>query len=591
MIQETRHNSSRQELLFIYLLCPLLLSGCLTAPFLPYDDFIHVSFPVVLGTEPWYAAFSLDALAAQSATYFPVTLLSYRAEHFIACDVCNVRNWAPLVRLDNLAIHMLTGLFLWLICESFALKRISRVFVTAAFLLHPMACESVCWVSERKNLLAGVFGFAAIVVLLRCKDYRWRVIWANLLYTLALFGKPSALGLLPVILVLEIWHYLGGKTEIPNVRSEGWWPLLGCVGFILIAMFDLALSLVAGNRVLMPLPGGSHYTAILTDFEILQRYLENLLVPAHLSVFYFVKPIISFTEVRCLLSVLFLVIVFSVSVLFSERRGLCIFFWFWFISALGPVLNLFGFPYLMQDRYAYLSAPAIFIVVSLALEGLAARFIKHEHLDSLRLQRLGLACVGIISIGYALTAASRSVLWENTYVLFQDAVRKQPKSAIAQVYMGTTLAKIADWDEEHHNERSPESDRVKAVQHLETACMLDDFVRLIRPGQPYAALAYVELKLGKLDEAERAARRCLAGKFHIPVDNLTLMEMHVRLAEILFARQRFDEAVAEADSALNIIKNSQDAYLIKSRALDSLNRPDEAAAARRQGGIRVPPAH
>src|SRR5579862_9824774 len=87
----------RRDLLILLLICPVLLAGCLGAPFLDYDDDYHVASPVALGTAPWYEAFEHPY-----GSIFPLTSLSFRLENSIYHKTFGIQNWAPLARVANL---------------------------------------------------------------------------------------------------------------------------------------------------------------------------------------------------------------------------------------------------------------------------------------------------------------------------------------------------------------------------------------------------------------------------------------------------------------------------------------------------------
>lgn len=77
------------------------------------------------------------------------------------------------------------------------------------FALHPIHAESVAWITERKDLLCGMFFFASLLVYLdyissdKGKTGKW---WLCLgFFALALLSKPMAITLPFVLLLLDIW--------------------------------------------------------------------------------------------------------------------------------------------------------------------------------------------------------------------------------------------------------------------------------------------------------------------------------------------------------------------------------------------------
>jgi hypothetical protein len=120
---------------------------------------------------------------------------------------------APLhFHVVNVLLHALGAILLWRCLRRLAL---AGSFVAACvFALHPVQVESVAWVTERKNVLCGVFYFAAALWLLpvllapateplraRLRGYGGGLV----LFMLAMLSKTVACVLGPVLLVIAWW--------------------------------------------------------------------------------------------------------------------------------------------------------------------------------------------------------------------------------------------------------------------------------------------------------------------------------------------------------------------------------------------------
>jgi protein O-mannosyl-transferase len=57
-------------------------------------------------------------------------------------------------------LHGLNGVLLWWVLRTLGVP--APWFVAAAFVLHPVHVESVAWVTERKNVLSGLYLAAAL---------------------------------------------------------------------------------------------------------------------------------------------------------------------------------------------------------------------------------------------------------------------------------------------------------------------------------------------------------------------------------------------------------------------------------------------
>src|SRR5258708_39635304 len=95
-------HAPKRELLLLVLMCPLLLAGCIGAPFLNFDDDFYLTSAVVNGTAPWTGAFDDSKM---NGSNFPLPLLSFRFEHAFYHDLLGIQKWAPFARIDNLLLH------------------------------------------------------------------------------------------------------------------------------------------------------------------------------------------------------------------------------------------------------------------------------------------------------------------------------------------------------------------------------------------------------------------------------------------------------------------------------------------------------
>mgnify|MGYP000570491594 CR=1 FL=1 len=181
-----------------------------------------------------------------------------------------------------------------------------------------------------------------------------------------------------------------------------------------------------GRELVLP-PGGSVWTALLTDVEIFGRYIGNILAPINLSFFYAVEPIRSPGDPRLWLYGAMLVAVCGGSIWAAgpPYRRLAALGVFWFFGALGPNANLVGIPFWMQDRYAYLSAAGLLLAVGAGLMGLAQRL----RISDSNWTRIAWAW----PVAIALAAGVRSPLFADVNRLILDAVERQPGSAMARL--------------------------------------------------------------------------------------------------------------------------------------------------------------
>jgi len=136
--------------------------------------------------------------------YYPATYSSFWVEY---------RLWGldPMVsHLLNVLLHALSAFVLWRVLR---FLRVPGAWLAAAlFALHPVYVESVAWISERKNVLSGLFYLTSAWAFLRYalapKPGWWLYGTSFLLFVLALFSKTVTCSL-PAVLIIVIWWKRG----------------------------------------------------------------------------------------------------------------------------------------------------------------------------------------------------------------------------------------------------------------------------------------------------------------------------------------------------------------------------------------------
>ncbi|MGD0092569.1 MAG: hypothetical protein ABSE73_21855 [Planctomycetota bacterium] len=537
----------------------LLLVNCWDATFLPYDDAEHIF------SKLRRLGFGSLFLLPEHYTYFPLTILSYRLDRVLFVPWMDdlLGTWAPGVRLMTCVYHAGAALCVWQIVRLLGLSRGKALFVAFVFAVHPTACETVCWASERKNALAGMFGFASLWVFLRFEGCKLQAPLSVLFYLLALLSKPSVLGLLPVLLLAELCGGVRGlaQGEAPPWRVPRYWAgaCWRFLPFLLLSGGAVIMNLHGHAETLVPPPGGTVFTAMLTDAEVLSRYLYNIFVPVELSFSYFVAPITSVFEPRFLGYATLLASLFAASVWLAPNRRLALFGWLWFLLALLPNLNFIAIPSLMQDRYIYLSLPGILTVAAECVGGL----IQRARLDC----RLAAAAGIPFFIALAALGIMRGGLFGNMYLLFNDAAQKQPLAADAHHGLAYAYAQVCEGDKIQG--RWAEMDEARHNLGREFQCIVDrcpDGTRQFFYLDAAFQAGKYSLVLNQPAEAERYLRLVLNPPPWFPAPNKLVVQVLALLSTLKLQAGQADEAYALAGQALALQAASGEALLARAAA-------------------------
>jgi tetratricopeptide (TPR) repeat protein len=137
--------------------------------------------------------------------YYPLTHTSFWLEYHI---------WGsnPFgYHLVNIILHAINAIVVWLILRHLGIK--GAWMCAAVFAVHPVHVESVAWITERKNLLSGMFYLLSVFNFLRFYfvprekgkkgDLRLYIL-SVVLFIFSMLSK-SAFCTLPIALLLIIW--------------------------------------------------------------------------------------------------------------------------------------------------------------------------------------------------------------------------------------------------------------------------------------------------------------------------------------------------------------------------------------------------
>lgn len=125
----------------------------------------------------------------------PLTLVSFMFDHAVA------PNSAFVCRLHNLLLHAFSAVLLVGIGKELRFSRGLTVLVALLWAVNPQKVESVCWISERKDVLCGFLAFAAIYAFI-ISVRRNRLPWAAaILCVLSILAKPASLTIAGVLFV------------------------------------------------------------------------------------------------------------------------------------------------------------------------------------------------------------------------------------------------------------------------------------------------------------------------------------------------------------------------------------------------------
>ena len=549
--------------------------------FLAWDDdhYVTRNVRVLQGLSGESVVWALGSLAAKN--WHPLTWLS----HMLDVQIFGPNAGAHLA--VNAGLHAAAAVLLFLALRALSGSLWRSAFVAAIFALHPTHVESVAWVSERKDLLSGLF-FA--LTLLAYAGYARRpgvvrYLLVFLALALGLLAKPMLVTVPLVLLLLDVWPL--GRWQ----RSRALALVGEKVPLLLLSGFASWMTLLAQSRGALASIDALPLSARLGNASITYvAYLWKTLWPANLSFFYPHPALVSEGAllVPALASALVLGIVTAAIAIFGRRRPYLGVGWLWYLGMLVPVIGLVQVGVQsMADRYTYLPLIGIYVIAAWGARDWLAQFPSARPLAAIAAALAIAVCAGLAFRQAATWRDSATVfehgmaVTENNYVAYhhlgllavddgrldeargyhERALEIYPRYAPAQVGLGTVLVRKGNlplaieafqrailqspYSAEAHNNLGA----VFAQQgDLERAEKRFDYALELRPdyGKPHVNLGGIYVARGEFEPAAAAYEQA------IRLGTDPLAEAHAALGGVYIRLDRLKDAEAQIKQAIRL---------------------------------------
>ncbi len=497
----------------------LLYAGVRANGFVLYDDATYVSEnPAVRGGLSLAGLRWAFANGGYACNFHPLAWLS----HMLDVEIFDLEPAGH--HLTSAFLHGLNAALCFAALSALTSRFWPSLLAAALFAAHPLRVESVAWVSERKDVLAGTFFFLALLGWARYAERPKAARYAAVLAALAagLLAKPMLVTLPLVLLLLDAWpltraRAFGGDRTLSFLLREK-------APLFLLAALSSVVTLLVQSR------GGCTEHLDRLDFAArasnalvaYARYLGLIAWPNDLAVFYPHPALVSPDTSQHLAAFLSGCLLAALSAAAWKLRGVHGFIftgWFWFLVMLLPVIGIVQVGgQALADRYAYLPAVGIHLVFAFGAAEVARLF------PSLRFPVGLLAAIAVLA---PLPLTLRQIrVWKDTRALFEHALEVTQHNYIAHVQVGRTLG-----DEARHEE---------ARAHFEAAAAIHPgfFEARYNLGQSF----YLQRDFPRACEEFGAAVRLRPGD----------AKAHYYLGLALGEQRRFDEAEAEIEQSLRL---------------------------------------
>ena len=339
----------------------------------------------------------------------------------------------------NVLLHAMNTVLLFLVLRSMTGAFWRSALVAALWSLHPLRAESVAWVTERKDVLSGLFfllTLAAYTRYARRPRNLGNYLLVCLCFLLGLMSKPMLVTLPCVLLLMDWWplrRWGRGSGMLWLLLEKV--PLLALSGVVAVMT---SLASVGGNATLM-----SHVPLVFRVANALESYvlyLRQMLWPFGLAVFY-PHPGDKMAWPKVLLALLILTGLTWLALRWWRMRPYVGVGWFWYLGTLLPVIGILqSGEQAHADRYTYL--PTIGILIALVWgveEGTkGARWRGRKQNTPVA---LGVILSLTLAILATLTALSwrQASLWADNENLWRHTISVTTENELADYQLAGTL--------------------------------------------------------------------------------------------------------------------------------------------------------
>ncbi len=321
------------------------------------------------------------------------------------------------------------------------LLRAGALLAATTWALHPLRVESVAWVTERRDLLSGLFLSLTVLVYLRGARPGASWVWlapALALYVASLLSKAWGITLPVVLLALDIYPL----RRLPSFGGEGpgWNRLVSeKLAFAAVALWGAAKAADAQADIGAVMSFAEHgFLARAAQASYgLCFYVLKTLWPTDLSCHYLLDVDFRWDAPIHLAAMAVVVLVTIALVLLRRRAPAWLATWFQYGVLVSPVLGLLqSGAQKVADRYTYIAS----MPFSIALAGAALTWALRTAPQSRR--RAAYALLGLSALATSVLAPlawRQTQVWRSSKSLFQRAFEVQPDNYFVAHNLAVTL--------------------------------------------------------------------------------------------------------------------------------------------------------
>jgi len=505
--------------------------------------------------------------------------------------------------LTNIVLHSINASIFYLLCVQLLTAAfrfspgqkepelyISAGFAALFFAIHPLRVESVTWITERRDVLSGLFYLLAILWYMapRPAERETVPLWRRNLPSLAAFllsllSKGMAVSLPLSLILLDVYPLRRLSSDPRQWRTGNAGKIwLEKIPFLIFAAAFGTIGYIGQVKAGTMLPGQALSLVIRAGQAAFASffYIWKTLVPLHLLPAYRLAAGFSLTNGPFLIAGLALAIITTTLIIMRRRWPWAAGVWIFYLVTLAPVAGIVKFgEQFAADRYTYLPTLGFAVL-------LGAGFLKNSEIPN-RLFRgasFMLICLTLLTLGSLTRRQQRfwhdsETLWNYTLAINPNIDVAHNDLGLALYERGNTVEAIGHYLEAIRLNPGYAGARYNLGSALAAQGKFTDAVnhyREVLRTNPDFAPAHNNIGLalatqGKLEEAAEHYLKALQ-------INPDLDEAHNNLGNLLLQQGKLEPAIQQYREALRTVPGSAQLHSNLGSALAALGRSGEAIA-------------
>jgi len=373
--------------------------------------------------------------------YRPMTTATY----FLDRDL-----WGTLpsfMHLENILLHYFTSVIVFfttrlLVKKKFSAKNTVALIAALFFAVHPLASESVCWISGRTDLLAGFLLLLSVWLLLSSleRNHYFLLLFSGFTLLLSCLAKEVAVFALPGLLWIVL-VYPGQSANLKSTIRRRCFalaaPVMAIVGYFVMRMAatvrDTGVGAVVDNVI------KTHDVDLLNNvriaFKVYGFYFKKIFIPWPLNF-----GIIDVSDWYAAFGIVLLVFL----IWLFRRRDIFGAFALTAFCVLSPALLIS----LGKMAWTPIAERYLYVPLALFAPPLAIWVWNFAVNSSFAVGKRYIYPIAvIIGLLFWTTAIHRSWIWQDNERLYRDTVQKSPGFLPAKAELASALQRKGKTEE------------------------------------------------------------------------------------------------------------------------------------------------